>query len=275
MKRAKRIVSLLLAVVLVLGLAATVSAAPKKIEKDFSQEGKIYGKYPQYTGYDALNKDIFFDIWFVFNGVSGGLDYGITRDPGSFSNSAPRNWVLLTYVEKEDGDFTIVTTTINKMYSNKIVREKINTYYINTSDKSYSTKSDAYDAFKAGPAAPPVIATPPPTPLDQAIALFNKIKSLPILPDASGYVSLKYYATAIGGSIGYDEKSGDIIFSIDDTPIYITVEEAVWKKNVNVNLNAPIYLDGDDILVHASVVYPIYASRITIDDNGDLLIVAN
>ena len=280
MKRTKRVVSLLIAAIFIFGMAVTAHAAiPGKSVGKFWQEGKVYGEYPRYNGYDALNSAIYNDIWLIFNGVSGGLGFGLTRDPGAFSNTNPNGWVVISYEEKDDDDFFIVTVTVKTTYSDKTVRSIVNTYYVNSKDKTFSKNDSAkYDAYVSAkenpPAAPSTPPVAPPTPLEQAVALFNKIKAQPILPDASGYVSLKFYADAVGGTIGFNRTTGDVVFAIDNKPLFIYVDDAVWEKG-NANLYAPIYIDGDDILVHASLVYPIYTSRITVDARGNLLIVTH
>ena len=276
MKRTKRVLCLLIAVIFIFGITAPVSAAiPGKSIRKYQQDGKDYGAYPQYSGYDALNKAIENDIWLTFNGVVGGLDFGLTRDPGAFSNSAARNWVEIVYEETDSTDWFTVTVTVKITYHDKRVRLISNTYYVNTKDKSFSKDSAKYDDYMkdggASAGSTPALV-PPPSQLDQAADMFKKIISLPILPDATGYVSLKRYAAAVGGSIGIS-PAGDIIFTIENSPIYFAIDDAVWEKNVNVNLYAPIYVDDDDVLVHASLVYPVYGSKVTVDTRGYIVII--
>jgi len=272
MKKTKRALSLLIAVIFILGLAAPVSAAPSPTVRKFFQDGKVYGDYPQFGGYDKLNKAIFDDLWLVFNGLNNKLDGGLTRDPGAFSNSAAKNWVVVTHEIEDKADFFVVTVTVKITYSDKPARTIVNKYYVDSRDKSFTNNSDKLDAYeKAGtPATPPATFTPP-TPLEQAQALFNKVTALTIQPDATGYVSIKRYAEAAGGELSITNSGA--VFMIDDVPLFITIDDAVWNIYPNTNVYAPIYIAGDDILVHASLIYPIYVSKVSIDSRGGILIV--
>ena len=274
MKKAKRALGLLIAVIFLFGIAVPVSAAPSPTVRKFFQDGKVYGDYPQFGGYDKLNTAIFNDLWLIFNGVANKLNDGLTRDPSAFSNSAARNWVEVSYDVEDKADFFIVTVTvkITYSYSGRLTRTLANKYYVDSRDKSFTSNSDKLDAYeKAGtPATPPATFTPP-TPLEQAQALFNKVIALPIQPDATGYVSIKRYAEAAGGELAISNSGA--VFMIDGVPLYITIDEAVWNIYPNTNLYAPIYIAGDDILVHASLLYPIYVSKVAIDSKGGILIV--
>ena len=280
MKKAKRALSLLIAAIIVFGMAVTVGAAPAKTMKDFQQGGFVYGKFPQYndSAYAALNRAIENDIWLVFNGVTGGLRVqGLSRDMASFSNTIAKNWVEIIYAEQDDGDWTVLTVTVRVTYqlpnSAREIYTNVNTYYINTASKAWSKSSADYDAYvKAKTATAPAVVVPlPASPIEQANEMFKKITDLPILVDEIGYVSLQRYAEALGGTLGFDSR-GNFGLTIGGNPIFFQIDDSVWNLTVNANLNAPIYIDGDDVLVHASLVYPIYKASVTVNAQGVIII---
>ena len=271
MKKTKNVVSLLIAVILIIGMASTVSAAvPKNSNVEFMQNGVVYGKYPEFTeaGYEAINKKIRGDLVSFF----GGFTQGTQGASGAFAGGDEIS-LSVTPIKDDDGFISFTINSSRKFPgTTNIERKVIGTYIIDTAKKALSTQA-ALDAHLAAPGAgaSTVIIPAQPTLYDQVVAAFEVFKTVRVVADAEGYVSLKRYADALGGDVSYN--NGWIDFRVNRVPIVFDIDPAIWAKaGSHVRTDAPVYLVGDDILVHATLIYPIYGGKVSVNSSGVVVI---
>jgi len=276
MKKTKRAVSLLIAVILVFGMATAVSAAvPAKKDAEFSHYGVVYGLYPVFSdaGYAAVNNAIQKDLMIFFAGFS---TLNVQNISGAF-NGGSYTSIDVSPIKDDDG-FISFTISVSRKFPDKayVERHEVGKYVINTTTKAMSTQAALDAHLKAQETGGPPIAVvipPQPTFYEQIMAAYDTIKAIPIITDSEGYVSLKKYADAFNGEITFNESTGNIDFIINRQTIMFDIDPAIWSANPHVKINAPIYLVGDDILVHATLIYPIYNNaKISVNANGVVLI---
>jgi len=276
MKKTKKAVSLLIAVILVFGMATAVSAAvPANKNAEFSHYGVVYGLYPVFSdaGYAAVNTTIRNDLMKFFAGFS---TLNVQNISGAF-NGGSYTSIDVSPIKDDDG-FISFTITVSRKFPDRanVERHEVGKYVINTTTKAMSNQAALDAHLKAQETgAPPIAVVIPPLPTyyEQILTAFDTIRHIPVLPDSEGYVSLKKYADAFNGEIVYNESTGNIDFIVNRQTILFDIDPALWSTNPNVKVNAPIYLVGDDILVHASLIYPIYNNaKITVNASGVVLI---
>jgi len=270
MKKTRKVTCLLLTFLFVLGMAVTAHAAPAANRpQEFMRNGIVYGQFPRFTddAYKALNDQIYNYLFTLFSGFS------VTNPTAqNIVGVGATNLDLIRSSIVEDGDFNILTISVNPRHG--VVAPRV--FYIDTVAKKEATK-DAFDAYvkdrDAGGASASVTATPQKSLLEQVNDALDAIRKIPVVADSEGYVSLKRYADAIGGVINFNERTGGINVTINRIPVIFDIDPALWSTNPNIKINAPIYLVGDDVLVHATLIYPIYSNaKASVTANGVVLL---
>jgi hypothetical protein len=278
MKKTKRAVSLLLAAILVLGMTVQVSARTTR-NVDFMHGGIVYGQFPQYTdaAFATVNNAIRNDLFTFFSG------FGTVHAVQNISGAA--NLIRIASSIQDEDDFQVIRIEITRRFPGAQAGAlHVFTYYVNVVNRTFSREATAFNAFVAArdaAAAPPPAPPPAPTTAqslnEMILEAFNQIHEIPIVRDAEGYVSLKRYANLFGANVGFNASTGSIEFWVGPArtinPVLFEIDETLWTTNPNVKLDAPIFVVGDDVLVHASFIYPIYThARIFLQD-GVIMIV--
>ena len=269
MKRVRQVFSLLIAGILIFGMATAVSAAPATTTRNLIQDGIVFGQFPQLNNnIGGINQDIERDMRSTLF---------LKSDPGMFNNYAAMSRVgLISHEWTIDGDFARLTVTFNARFSAAANRVVSFSYFINTATNTRIANEAAFNAAIAarGAAAPAAPAPPPITRQERVDAMLAVWRAMPIVTNEAGYINLTRYADAVNGRIGLNATTGHVQLTVRhegytyDSFFPFDIHPNLFDYSQNALLDAPIYIDGTDIWVHATLVYPVLQGRPLVDENN-------